>query len=224
MTTLFVLTISCEHNIVFEKPMPPDGIQLNSMPEDLIGVFKWEEEERYLYLDERYIYLESVFTSTMSISEVRETETCNILDGGIYHDGIADCIPFEYIDEDSIISTFIEIDTLFNFGPEQNAKMYEGIVFLNFKNNNGNWATHILQPQTDGSLIWEVMHLSNNRQLTKEEIKDQKSNMGQDSTYNYIVNPTQKEFINLIQNGNTAEVVKLIPLNLEDELDNILIY
>jgi len=64
--------LSCEPNILFEQPMPPVAKSIEFIPDDLIGVFTWEEDESYLLIDQKFIYQETWYKSRMSIEEVRE--------------------------------------------------------------------------------------------------------------------------------------------------------
>jgi len=95
-----------------------------------------------------------------------------------------------------------------------------GKLFLNYENEQGLWASHILNPQQDGSIIWEIIQIPHGEELPLYAIKDQRKYLGQDSTYKYIVNPTQEEFLQLIKNENTSRLVKLVPLNFESGLEN----
>lgn len=213
-----LIQFSCEPNLVFTEPMPPSkNIEpLQKFPEELIGIFNWEFDQSYFLIDDNIIYQELWYTSVSSIDDIKETESCTILDGGIYHEDLQECIPFEYISENSILSTFVEVDTVFNFSDNEVAKMYKGNLFLNYRNNKNQWTTHILNPNPDGSLTWETLYVPDDRSID-DFIQKYDVELKRDSSYKYIANPTTKEFEKLLENDFGDKLFILYPVNLEEE-------
>ena len=80
-----------------------------------------------------------------------ESQHCSILDRGLYLPDLSECIPFEYINDDSIKAQVYYWDTLNLFKDGEAAKYYIGQLFLNTKDIEGHWDTWVIKASKDGN-------------------------------------------------------------------------
>ena len=129
---LILLTaISCEPAVVFKDAMPPEVDAITTIPKQFHGVYMCESDSSRIYIERDHAVQESYYQFITSVERVRESEDCSIVAGGLYLPGRKECIPFEWINEDSITAKVYELDTLFEFADDEVMKLYRGHLFLN---------------------------------------------------------------------------------------------
>ncbi len=221
MKTLKILFISiivfasCESAVVFQDAMPPGVEAITEVPELFHGVYVCESDSSRIYIEKYDAVQESFYEFVTSIMRVRETEDCSIVAGGLYLPGRKECIPFEYINEDSISAKVYELDTLFSFQNDEIAKFYNGHLFLNKQNEEQNWITRMLTPQQGGSLILELITVPDNKRKVEEITIDYSTREIKKDNIQYIINPTLVEFERILDKEYTLECDILHPVNLE---------
>ncbi len=216
ITTIIYLG-GCEPKVIFEQAMPPDVVPIGSIPDKFQGVYECESDGSRMYADKFKVYRESYFKFTTTVDHVRDTEDCSILAGGLYLPGRNECIPFEYIGEDTITAKVYDLDTLFHFAPNQIAKEYKGRLFLNMSDDSGKWITFMISPNSDGSMLWELIDIPNKlKDVTEITYNFETKKNRKDETI-YILDPTMVEFDRIINDKDyMLECDVLKPINLED--------
>lgn len=212
--SLIILT-ACEPSVVFKDAMPPDIPSVNEIPKSFHGVFMCESDSSRIYIDRFSAVKESYYEFVTSIEKVMESEDCSIAAGGLYLPGRKECVPFEYVSEDSISAKVYELDTIFGFNENQIAKHYKGHLFLNEQNENKNWVTWLLSPQEDGKLVLELIVVPD-RKKEVEEITFDYETVKEKEKVKYIINPTLVEFERILNQEYFLECEILTPVNFEE--------
>lgn len=221
---LFILSLTfflsaCEINVFFKEASPPGVESISSIPGTFQGVYICESDSSRLYASTNVIYQESYVEFVTTLQNVKETESCSILNQGLYLPGRKECVPFEYIGEDSIRAKIYTIDTLFHFKPEKEvAKFYKGRLFLNKKSELDDWLTWMVTPNSDGTLLWELIKVPNDIDDLVDithSIKDRPVFKLDKDEKQYIINPTLVEFDKILENDYLIKCDVLTPVNFE---------
>jgi len=214
---LFGLTLllSCEPKVLFQKALPPDGKVLTSIPETFRGVYFSECDTTILHATENVIYTEGYFQFKTTLARIKEEPGCSISDKGMYLRGTKECVPFEYVNEDTVLVKLVQKDTMFFISDEQVAKLYKGNLYLNHKEKNGSWLSSIVEPDEQGHLHWSIIDVPNKEEKVKEITTDYKSYTRDDDEEIFVMNPTQLEFEQLLNKDYLKECDVYIPLNFQ---------
>lgn len=212
--SIFIL-MSCQPNVVFEDTLPPGIDSIDKIPDVFQGVYMCESDSSRMYADPFAIYNESYHTFIIPISRVEETENCSIVAGGLYLPGRKDCIPFEYIGEDTIMAKVYSIDTLFSFQANEVMKLYKGRLFMNYKNRHNEWVTHMISPLDDGSVQWDLIDVPDKIKKVEAITHEYTTRQNEDNETMYILKPTMVEFERILQRKYTSTCDILIPINIE---------
>ncbi|MBT8234458.1 MAG: hypothetical protein HKO66_02135 [Saprospiraceae bacterium] len=214
---LMLILISCDHRVKFSSAMPPEVEDLASIPESFLGTFICESDSSRLMIDKFSAVQESYYLFETTVARIKETENCSIADGGLYLPGRKTCIPFEYLTEDSIRAKVYEIDTLFAFRKNEIAKYDKGHLFINYKNDLAQWDTWIFTPQEDGNILFEFVAVPDNERKIKDVTNNYIKKIDDREKVHYTLNPTKKEFDEIINKGYLFECDILIPVNFEND-------
>ncbi|NNF21497.1 MAG: hypothetical protein HKN67_06120, partial [Saprospiraceae bacterium] len=179
------------------------------------GVFMCESDSSRIYIGKYSAVKESYYEFVTSLDKVRESEDCSIAAGGLYLPGRKECVPFEYVNEDSISAKVYELDTIFAFKDKQVAKYYKGHLFLNEQNDNKNWVTWLLSPQEDGRLVLDLIVVPDKKKEV-EEITFDYETVKEKEKVKFIINPTLVEFERILDREYFLECDILTPVNFED--------
>lgn len=211
----FIFLYACQLNVLFDRSVPPGISSIDQIPSLFQGVYICESDSSVIYADRFIIYQESFYEFTTTLDQVRESEGCSVIDGGIYLPGRKECIPFEYLTEDSITAKVYDIDTLFAFREGEILKSYKGHLFFNYMDNNKNWMTFMITPLSDGALKWELIEVPNVEEKIKD-ITDQIVAYEEDNSHKrYIINPSLVEFDEIIEKDYTTLCDILNPVKFE---------
>lgn len=206
---------ACETKVMFKNAIPPEGKVLRTIPTPFLGVYYSQCDSTILHALPDVIYKEGYFEFTTTTAKIQEEKGCRIADNGMYLRGTKECVPFEYVNGDTINVKLIQKDTLFVISEHQVAKLYEGHLYLNHKDNNHNWIASRVTPRADGSLLWELVDVPNRVEKVREITKDYQSYIRRDDEEIFVLNPTQIEFETLLNKGYLRECDVFIPLTLE---------
>jgi hypothetical protein len=213
---IFFSLFSCQQNTYFNEATPPGIPPIESIPVSFQGTYMCESDSSYIFANERLIYQESYHAFIATLDQIEDTEDCSIQSGGIYIAGRQECIPFEYIDEETITAKIYDIDTLFNFNNNQVAKVYKGRLFLNFMNKHQEWSTFMISPEPDGSLMWELIDIPEKSLDSIPLISpNYKTRLDKDDEVKYILRPNLIEFDQILEKKYTVECDRLQVVNLE---------
>jgi len=215
IVSLGLTLFSCEPTVYFENTMPPHIDPLSEIPGEFQGVYLCESDNNIIYADNLAVYLESHNQFVTSIDQINQTESCSIVEGDLYLSDRKECVPFEYLDDDRILAHVIDIDTLFSFGKNDVAKMYKGRLFLNVKGEFSDWITFMITPQEHGILLWEMIEVPDDLSTLENLTNKYKKKEYYDRDPKYVINPTLKEFDEILDRQYTLTCDYLIPINLE---------
>ena len=215
---LFLILTGCEPAVVFKDAMPPGVDPVTTVPKIFRGVYVSENDSARIYIEKDLAVQESFYEFVTSVARVHETEDCSIVAGGLYLPGRKECIPFEYINEDSITAKVYELDTIFSFDKDEVAKYYKGHLFLNLKSDSNNWICWMLTPQQDGSITLELIDIPDNKRKIEEISIDYETRNKDKKDVQYIINPTLVEFDKILEKEYTRKYDVLRPVNLENSV------
>lgn len=213
--TSFIGFVSCEMDVMFHEALPPKVELINAIPETFQGVYLCESDSSLIYANENVIYRESYFTFITSVHRVRETENCSIVAGGLYLPGRKECVPFEYIDENTIIAKVYSIDTLFSFSNQEAMKLYKGALFVNYENAKNEWVSFMISPIEGDKLKWEIIDVPSKIKNIKAITHEYKEKRYKDDHMQYILKPTLVEFERILERKHITQFDILIPVNPE---------
>ena len=208
--------ISCEPNVLFEEAVPPEVSAIDRIPIDFQGGFICESDSSRMYADEFIIYNESYHQFVTTLDRIKETENCSIIAGGLYLPGRKECIPFEYLSEDTITAKVYSIDTLFAFRDHEVLKLYKGRLFMNYKNGLDEWVTFMISPMEDGALKWELIDIPDSVRKVEAITRDYTMRVNADDETKYIIKPTLVEFERIIDKNYVRPCDILFPINFEN--------
>ncbi len=209
-----LLLFSCDHRVKFSEAMPPTVEATGKIPEIFLGTFICESDSSRLYINEYSAIKESHFLFETSIQKVEETENCSLVAGGLYLPGRKECIPFKYISEDSISATIYELDTIFSFRENEVVKYYKGHLFVSFNNEKNEWETWMFTPQSDGTILFEFIAVPDNEKVIKDVTRDYSKRIDANEKVHYTLNPSKKEFDEILNKHYLFECDILIPVVL----------
>lgn len=212
---LIISLVSCKPKVLFINSMPPVIDALTEIPAEFQGVFICESDSARIYSERKVIYEESYYEFTTTLDKIEETEHCSVVAGGLYLPGRKECLPFKYLNEDTIVAQIYEIDTLFDITKDEVAKLYKGRLFLNLKSAQHEWVTFMITPQLDGSMLWEIITIPDSIKDIENVSHDYYTKMDKDSVPQHILNPTLMEFDKIIDKNYTRKFDYLIPVNFE---------
>lgn len=207
--------ISCRPNVLFQESLPPGVDSIDRIPRMFQGVYICESDSSKMYADEKAVYNESYYQFITTLERIEETENCSIVAGGLFLPGRKECIPFEYIGEDSITAKVYTIDTLFSFRNDEIMKLYKGHLFMNYKNYLGEWITHMITPMEDRSMKWEIIDVPDKLNTIREITHEFTTRIDGSKATVYIIKPTLVEFDRILSRGYTRSCDILMPLNME---------
>ena len=210
-----LILINCEPSVIFKEAAPPGIDPIETIPEIFQGIYYCQSDSSRIHIEYDVIFNESYFEFVTTLDKIKETENCSIVAGGLYLPGRQECIPFQYISEDSIKAKIYEIDTLFGANDHDIMKSYKGRLFINIKDEEQGYYCFMLTPNPDGTLLWEIIDLPEETVEIDDLVGDFEIRKLEDDITQYIINPTLREFDELLQIKLTQECDLLIPLNLE---------
>jgi len=99
-------------------------------------------------------------------------------------------------------------------------KFRDDKLFLNFKNEEGLWLTHVLQAHMDGTLTWEILEVGDEDSL-ESIVENYETKILKDSSKIYILNPTTQEFKSILNLNSERRFFKFYPINIEEEYPKV---
>lgn len=209
------LTMACQPNVLFHEAVPPNVEAIYKVPSFFQGVFMCESDSSLMYAQENVIYNESYRMFVTPLKRVIEKEECSIVAGELYVAGNQECIPFEYLSEDTIQAKVYSRDTLFSFRESEVMKLYKGRLFMNYKNKRNEWVTYMITPLANRNMNWELIDVPDKINEIESITHDYTTrNYKQDETL-FILKPTLVEFDRILSRQYTSSCDVLIPINLE---------
>lgn len=208
--------ISCEPNVLFQEAVPPEVLAIDRLPEEFQGVYMCESDSSRMYADDFIIYNESYHQFVTTLDRIKDTEHCSIIAGGLYLPGRKECIPFEYISEDTITAKVYSIDTLFAFRDNEILKLYKGRLFMNYKNGLDEWVTFMISPMEDGAMNWELIDIPDRVRKVEAITQDYSVRVNVDDEKKYIIKPNLVEFERILDKNYLRPCDVLYPINLEN--------
>jgi len=210
-----LLLISCQPNVLFQEAMPPDVVSIDKVPKLFQGIYLCESDSSRMYAEDYVVFNETYHMFVTHIDKVKETENCSIVAGGLYLPGRRECVPFEYVGEDTIKAKVYTIDTLFDFSENQVLKEYKGRLFMNYMNEYNEWVTYMISPMADGSMKWELIDVPDKIKEVEGITHDYTTRLNKDEETMYIIKPTLVDFERILSREYTSTCDILIPINLE---------
>lgn len=215
MIIAICMIISCKPNVLFQEAVPPGVDTISKIPANFQGVYMCESDSSRMYAEENVIYNETYRMFVTPISRVTEREDCSIVAGGLYLPGRKECIPFEYVNEDTIMAKIYSIDTLFSFKNTEAMKLYKGHLFMNYKNKLDEWVTYMITPMEDGAMNWELIDIPDKVKNVEAITHEYKTRKNKDDETMFIIKPTLVEFDRILRQDYMTPCDILIPINLE---------
>lgn len=212
---LFSFSISCNQGVVFEDSNPPNIDKVDQLPQYLLGSYLCQSDSSIVHIYKDYIVQEILVEFKTSLDKIAETENCSLVDGGLYLPGRKECIPFEYINEDTITATLYELDTLFYISRDNIAKVYKGQLFLNIKSHSYKWMTWIVRPDSNGNLIYRYIDIPQDRNVIENYTKDYTVQTIEPDKIQYSLKPTLREFEEIANSEYAVLCDVLQPISLE---------
>ena len=208
------IMISCDSNIVFDNAMPQNAQELSLIPDEFQGIYICEGDSSIFYAHHNSVLIDTYFQFFTTLDQVKETENCSIADHGIFLPGKNECVPFEYVSEDTISFKVNITDTLFAFRSFEKLKLYKGRLFFNLQDKQGHWTTFMVSPMDGGALSLLMVDLSKDlealQELEYKKLLDQR--IGIENKKQYLIKPNLIEFDLLIDRELTPICESLTPI------------
>lgn len=209
---------SCEPPVVFEEPYLNDVAALKSFPDNFQGIYACQSDSTIILINDHTIYAESLVFFEESISKLSAKDNCTLIGDEIYISDIQECIPFEYISEDSIRGHYYLVDSLFHISSLNAVKPFKGHLVLIQYFSQDDWVLSLLSLDEDYNIsfrtITENSDLDKLSQITNMEKVDNNRN----SKPTYRVRPTKTEFEQIFEDYEIfIECEYLIRVNLEND-------
>lgn len=215
---MFLLCLSsCDPGVVFADSNPPGVETIDQIPEPFLGSFVCSSDSAFIHIKSRSIIRETKYQLISSLDDVRDSENCAIVDGGLHVPGRDECFPFEYITDDTIMVDLYTLDTVFIFDEIEELKYHEELLFLNTKLTSGNWMTWTLQLLDDGSLSFELVTIPADEDIVKDLSANYDTDVLDRDKPQYILSPTMEEFDYILSHGFRSTCEILTPINIEND-------
>lgn len=208
---------SCDPGVVFKESNPPGIATIQQIPEPFHGSYMCSSDSSYIHIRSRSIIRESSYQLVSSIEDVRDSETCALIDGGLYVPGREECFPFDYISEDSISADIYLLDTMFVFDDGEELKYHKEQLFINTRLHSGSWMTWTLQVSDDGTLAFALVSIPADESVVQALAQDYETDIVDRDRPQYILSPTMKEFDMILSSGYRDICETLTPVNIEKD-------
>ena len=217
--SLIILSIGCTPPVVFDKAQPVDGDVVDVLPDSYQGLYVCESDSTLIIITDHIVYAEHEHFFVISTEGLEEREDCSLMENEIYLPGKNQCIPVEYVDENTVKGYVTDIDTLFIMDEFHEAKMYKGHLFLSKQLEDGEWGVSMLSLDDDYNILFrsitEDSDLKSIREITPMEDITRPS----DRNRRFKIRPDQKAFDLLILNEDIfIDCDYLSRVNLEVEV------
>jgi ribosomal protein L7Ae-like RNA K-turn-binding protein len=212
-----LLITSCTSPVVFDGAYPENEPPLSAIPDFFQGVFMCESDSTIITIDEQYVLALDVNSFEESVQKINEREACTLIGNEIYFDEIQECVPIEYIGEDSVKGQYITMDTLFHLGPKSIAKMYKGSVVLSQEVDKEEWILSILSLDAYNNIYYRAINENSELDALADITEMKQIGVDRNSEPIYKVKPTKKEFDEIFDNQEIFLVCEyLMRVNLEE--------
>ena len=165
---ILLFTSSCDFNVLFKDAMPPDVEPIESIPSFFQGVYMCESDSSLMYIFSDRVCQESYVKFEVCTDNIDEINGCEITKEGIYIPSRDEYVPYEYIEEDRIVATIHDYDTLFYFSDRSIAKLYKGRLFLNLESKDQEWVTFMLSPRPAGAIAFDLIQVPDEIEMIEE--------------------------------------------------------
>lgn len=211
-----LLIISCSSPVVFDDSYPKGIEELDQIPIQYQGYYMCESDSTLIVINDNNIYAQSSYFFESELEEMLKREQCTIQDGEIYLEEIEECIPFEYISEDSIRGMFYDVDTLFRLSQNARIKPYKGSLVLSQRIDNKEWILTLLSMDAYGNIIYKAITEEYDLETLQAITNTEQIDVDRNNEPIYKVKPTKKEFDALFESEKIfIECEYLIHVNPE---------
>ncbi len=213
---LVPIIMACESDFTLKNPLPPSLEALDYIPDNYIGRYICHSDSSIIYISEKAITVETKSVFESSINNIQETENCSIVDGGLYFPGKKECIPFEYISEDSIRAIVWDLDTLIDLSSKLDViKHYEKVMYVNKSNEQDHWLCWTVEHFDNGILKVAILDIPTSRDSIELIAESYETVLMSNGKSKFILNPDFAEFKSMIDMKLFNEFEVLEPINLE---------
>ncbi|GLR17669.1 hypothetical protein GCM10007940_22840 [Portibacter lacus] len=208
---------SCYSPVVFDEAYPKNEPALDAIPEFVQGIFMCESDSTIVTINDRGVYALNVNYFEESIDKINERETCTLIGNEIYFDEIQDCVPVDYISEDSIKGQFSTIDTLFHLNAENIVKTYKGSVVLSSHVDNKEWIISLLSIDSYNNIFYRAINENSELEELAQITGMEQIGVDRNSEPIYKIKPTKAEFEKIFDREDIFIVCEyLMRVNLEE--------
>jgi len=217
---LLILLESCQPPVVFGEPQPSDVRPLSHIPKNYWGYYWCRMDSVALFVDERALIKRKEIRVKLTRTEIEGSPELELRKDALFVRDWDQSFPVEQRG-DSIFSTLVVRDTLFNIGEHEVPKLWKGHLILNKEFDENAWMVSVLTLGKDGMLTMARAELPEDLAQLGEivDVKTMSTENGQ-VTQIFIV-PNQEQFEMIFQQGilfgdNCSEFERIIPLTILD--------
>ena len=212
-----IIVVSCTSPVVFDDAYPTKTQLLKDIPDDYQGAFMCESNSTVITINDKQILaLEYVFFQE-NIEKLEERTACTLIDDEIYLDEIEDCIPIEYVGEDSIKGEYVRIDTLFDIFKGHIVKPLKGNLILSQKMETKEYILSVLSRDEYGNVMYRAINENSDLDQLADITNMKQISVDRNNEPIFKVKPTQKEFEEILAHPEIFIVCEyLIRINLEE--------
>lgn len=215
--SVVLLLASCTSPVVFDGAYPKNEPPLSGFPDYFQGAFMCESDSTIITIDEELILALDVNIFEESVQKINERETCTLIGNEIYFDEIQECVPVEFIGEDSVKGQYITVDTLFYLGPKSIAKMYRGSVILSQAVESEEWIISILSLDAYNNIYYRAINENSELDALADITEMKQVGVDRNSEPIYKIKPSKKEFDEIFDSQEIFLVCEyLMRVNLEE--------
>ena len=132
ITTLLLLLVSCDPNVVFRQPQPAGSKDLTRFPGNVQGTYLETSDDSTVYIiTSTYILQEYAEDLKIPLHEILEEEEVSLSGDTLMIEGIDQLFPMT-LRNDSIFGNIRIYDTIFDLSTDYKLRRMQGNYFLNF--------------------------------------------------------------------------------------------
>lgn len=220
LSSTFILLLflsSCLSPVVFDDAYPKGEESLNSIPDFVQGIFMCESDSTIISITDHGIYAWDVNYFEESIERINERETCTLIENEIYFEELQECVPVDFISEDSVKGEFITIDTLFEMSSKDIVKLYKGSVVLSHKLSKEKWVISLLSLDAHNNVYYRAINENSELESLAEITNMEQIDVDRNKEPIYRIKPSKAEFEKIFDRDDIFIVCEyLMRVNLED--------
>ncbi|WP_235296434.1 hypothetical protein [Portibacter marinus] len=214
---LVMVMAACQSPVVFDDTYPKDVEALDAIPEVYEGVYMCESDSTIITINGQHILALEFNFFEESVQDMNRRVGCTLIEDEVYIDAIEDCIPIEYIGEDSIRGQYTTVDTLWKLSPYNEVKPYKGSLVLNQRIDKGEVIISFLSLDSYGNVFYRAINENSDLDAISEITDMEEIEVDRNSEPIYKIKPNRKEFDELFENEEIFIVCEyLMRVNLEE--------